>query len=380
MTVRANGAMALDHLRARDVAALIDARGWPSISLLMETTVADRMTVPDRGRLVLLADRAERELRGYALLRADPLVRRLREVVEEAAAGPTGRGLAVYVNQAVARVVRLPVAVRERAVVEASFATRDLLYTLHRTPPHLVLLLHAGCAHLYRAYADTLVPLRDEFPLEQTIAEAGALERGDDGVDLFLRLVDDALGRARQRHPSPLVLAGSDPLVARFHRISRNLNRLAATVTGRGAARPADLYARIRAGMEHYLRSREDEALAVLRTAQAASTARVASGIEECWRGAAAGRPAMLMVEEGYYVPAVMGRAGPVLSSGPPTEPEVGQPTLHDLVDDLIEMVIERGGWVAFARDGALSEHRRVALVLPVRPLNADPVVKAAVR
>ena len=32
-------------------------------------------------------------------------------------------------------------------------------------------------------------------------------------------------------------------------------------------------------------------------------------------------------------------------------------------VDDLIEAVIKRGGWVAFVEDGELVEHGRVALV-----------------
>lgn len=363
MTVYTGDVFALDHLRVRDVAALIDARGWPSISILMDTSPADRMTREDRDRLWVLVEQAEQELRGHALLRAEPLVRRLHVLSEEASRGATGRGMAVFVNQALAKLVRLPVEVRARAVIETSFATRDLLHTLHRTPPHLVLLLHTGCAHLYRGYADTLVPWRDGFPLERTMGEAGMLESGDGGVDAFLRRVDEALGRARERHPSPLVLAGSEPMVSQFRRGSRNLNRLAVSVTGRGAATPTDLYARIRTGMEHYLRSREEEALSVLRSAETASTARVVSGVEECWRIATAGRPAMLVVEEGYYVPALRGPRGPVPVGELAEAAGGGWDRLHDLVDDLIETVIERGGWVAFARDGTLARHRRIALV-----------------
>jgi hypothetical protein len=365
MTVSVGGAVTLDHLRARDVAALIDARGWPSISILMDTRTGDRMTGTDRARLAALVAEAERELGRHALLRAEPLVRRLHDLADETAQGGTGRGLALFVNQALAKVVRLPAPVRPRAVVEASFVTRDLLHTLHRTPPHLVLLLHTGCAHLYRGYADTLVPWRDGFPLEQTIGEVGALERGDGGTEAFLRRVDRALGRVRERHPSPLVLAGSERLVSLFRHTSRNLARLAVTVAGDGAATPADLYPRVRTGMETYLRSREQEALAVLSTARGAPSARVASGIEECWRVAVQGRPAMLVVEEGYYVPAVRGPRGPVpvTSTGGSARPEADR--IHDLVDDLIETVIERGGWVAFARDGALADDRRVALVHP---------------
>lgn len=36
----------------------------------------------------------------------------------------------------------------------------------------------------------------------------------------------------------------------------------------------------------------------------------------------------------------------------------------NDLIDDLIETVITRGGWVALVDDGRLSGHHRVALTL----------------
>jgi hypothetical protein len=54
-----------------------------------------------------------------------------------------------------------------------------------------------------------------------------------------------------------------------------------------------------------------------------------------------------------------------------PLSPEAYRDTdprhLHDLVDDLVEEVIRRGGQVALVEDGALHEHGRVALVLPSR-------------
>jgi hypothetical protein len=123
--------------------------------------------------------------------------------------------------------------------------------------------------------------------------------------------------------------------------------------------------------MEGYLRSREEDALEVLSTARTSPTARVVSGIEACWRAASEGRPAMLVVEEGYYVPADLGPRGPVPAEGRSGARDPGSDRLHDLVDDLIETVIVRGGWVAFARDGTLSGDRRVALVLAAQRAEA---------
>ena len=45
-------------------------------------------------------------------------------------------------------VVRLPVPVVDRTVVDPSFATRDLVRSLHRTPRHVVLLLSEREARL----------------------------------------------------------------------------------------------------------------------------------------------------------------------------------------------------------------------------------------
>jgi hypothetical protein len=67
----------------------------------------------------------------------------------------------------------------------------------------------------------------------------------------------------------------------------------------------------------------------------------------------------MLVVEQSYSVP---GRVG-----GHPMDPQDYEPAdpthIHDLVDDLVEEVIRRGGQVALVDDGALTDHHRVALV-----------------
>jgi len=68
--------------------------------------------------------------------------------------------------------------------------------------------------------------------------------------------------------------------------------------------------------------------------------------------------PLMLAVETSYTVP------------GHHTEQSLTEPAdtnrpprVHDLVDDLIEIVIHRGGLIALVDDEALGEHQHIALV-----------------
>lgn len=362
----------LDHLHARDVTRLVQARAWPSVTLLLDTTPGDTMSAADTRRLTALVRDAEQQL---ARRQAGSviLVDRLRTLAADASHGPTGHALVLLVSQAVQRSYRLPSPVQARAVVERTFATRDLVHTLHRTPPHLLLVLTPLCAQLFRGYADTLVPVQQGgFPVQHRLPVLGELGTGDDRLEEFLDRVDSELGRVRAEHPAPLVVAGSREVVSALVRRGRSLQRLGGVLTGPVVDRPADLYAAARLSLEEYLLSREEEALIDVAAARGRDEASVATGIESCWAALRTRRPSLLVVEEGYRFPAVVdgGRLRP--ATGEPLETPVGD-LRHDLVDDLIEIVIDRGGWVAFARDGGLADAGRVALVL-ADPMLVDPV------
>ena len=69
----------------------------------------------------------------------------------------------------------------------------------------------------------------------------------------------------------------------------------------------------------------------------------------------------MLAVEEGYRFPARLSVDGDLVT---PAEDAEAPDVIDDLVDELIETVLDRGGWVALVRDGALAGHDRVALTV----------------
>ena len=368
----------IDALQAADVAQLVQAAAWPSVTLLLDTTPAGRMVARDAERLQHLLDDAERQLTANHVT-GSQIRRDLRSLVGEARSGATGRGLVVLVSQAVQRVYLLPAPVTSCAVVEHTFRTRDLVLTLHRTPPYLLLVLHPMSAQLYRGYGDTLVPLTDPgFPAQHALHQLGALAGGEDRLEEFLGRVDRSLRRARLRHPAPIVVAGDRSVVTNFVRRSRNLDRLAGVVTD-PALGTVELYAAIRRSFEEYLLSREEEAHLVLEGARSIAPTTVHSGVRACWEAAQSPLlPATLLVEEGLTFPAVVDERG-VRRLDYLRAPEVAPPGVHsDLVDDLIEVVIDRGGWVAFTRNGRLAEHGRVALVTVASPTAAPAGVSPA--
>ena len=331
-------------LRGRDVADLTVTSGYPCISILLGTEPAPRLTQEDRERLGRLVAHVEEELRAHSVLGRDRLLRSVDALVQRAAAQPADRGIAIYVNLAVQRIFRLAVPVTDRAVVEQTFATRPLLTALHRMPPHALLVLDPEVIQLFQVVDGTLGAVAStRFP-----ADVG---------DRFLRDVDEMLGAYRSEHPSPLVLAGSAALSARFRRVSRNLGRLAGQVPpGRGSTL-ADLARASIEVVEAYLRSRRQEALGILAEARVRCPRDVATGMAECWQAVHERPPGMLLVEEDYVSAGDerVGRGAPV----------------HDLVDDLMEVVIMRGGQLALVENGDLASSGRIALIS--RPTEGGP-------
>ena len=346
--------------------------GYPAVSVLMSTTPAPRMLPEDARRLDELVLRARRRLEGERLLRVQTtILEPLERLATRAASAATTEALALYAANGAAYRVHLTLDVADRVVIDPTFATRDLVRVLHRTPRHVVLALSSQEARVFDGLGDQLRPAQvRSFPRRlETAAPPGRLgrrdvrhQRGSDPEErkAFLRDVDRALAAYLLVQPAPLVLVGSERMLAEFRRMSRNLGRLAGCVSGNLITAPtSDLVPRIRDILDGYLRSRQNEALALV--AHQAGTGRLVTGIEAVWTAARYGRPEMLAVEEGFFHPARLDESGDILTAATDVEhPDV----IDDAVDELIEAVLRRGGWVAMTEDGVLAPHGRVALTM----------------
>lgn len=346
-----------DLVRAADVAELFGTRGYPSVSLLMDTTPAPRMLPADVARLAALHEEVLSSIESDPLLQRGEVRAALDGQVRAAARGATNRGLALFANHDVQRTLRLAVPVPTRAYVRRAFVTRDLVRTMHRTPPYLLLHLTEHEARLHRGAGDHLEPV-----------PARAFPVAGHGDDAHLARVDTALAAARRGHPSPLVLAGSSALLSRFQQRSTQLHRLAGTMSGTDAGDATTMSVVAGQLIATYLSSREQEAMALLEDTTQVAPSRLTRGLARCWWAVHHGKPEMLVVEEGYSCPAYVDGAAVTVTLAPDGTPPPGVRPVGsyrpDLVDELIATVVARGGWVAFARDGLLADHGGVALVV----------------
>jgi hypothetical protein len=345
--------------------------GYPSVSVLMSTVPAPRMVADDVARLTALIRDVRRRLAEEDLpTAARELVDPLGGLAVQAATGPTTVAVGLFVSATACELVHLPVPVVDRVVVDPSFATRDLVRALHRTPRHVVLVLGRDQARLFDGLGESLRPAQTRaFPRSASgrgsRRSAGAAGRPRRELDperrrRFHRDVSQALRAYLRVNPAPVVMIGPERLLAEFQAVAGPPPRLAGTVRGSRLNAPMhQLVSIIRPVLRDYLRSRQDDALALIE--QREQTEQLAGGIGAAWLAARSELPELLAVEEGYFYPARLDPSGDLLLPAPDVDhPEV----IDDAVDELIEAVLRRGGWVALVEDGALDRHQRVALTV----------------
>jgi hypothetical protein len=355
-----------------DINLLQAIQGYPALSILLPThrTSPDNRQDPIRVKN-LATEAADRLLKEFSKREIQPLLDNLDAIVREIDYRYALDGLAIFVNKDFARKFYLPFPVTERVIIDESFATRDLVMAMNRSPRYWVLALSEKPTRLFEGAHDTLVEITDYgFPMvhsgpggEMALPGGFGVKKSayrDEYSRKFFREVDAAFAEVAQDDPLPLLVVGVDRHHSFFEEVTAHRSLLSGWMLGNhDATTPHDLGKLLWPLVLEKMEARRQELLKDLDTAVGAQ--RSASTLGEAWLQAQMGRVATLLVEEDYHQPARLSKSGMLLT----VVDEAGDPdVLEDAVDDLIELVLQKGGGAFFFGDGALAAHGRVAAIL----------------
>lgn len=357
-------------MNRNDIQLLQASRGYPALSILLPTHRSSPANRQDPIRLKNLVNVAvDRLLAEFPKRGIEPLLKRLDALVAQVDFRHTLDGLGLYLNQHAERIFYLPFPVRERIVVDESFFLRDLVFTMNRSPRYWVLSLSDKPTRLFEGFRDTLAevtaegfPLMNEAALEPLPGGLGVNSSAyrDDRHRQFFRQIDTCLSRVLASDPLPLILAGVDRHLAFYEEVSANTSAVIARLKGNHDKTSAHELAKLVWPLvQEGLEQRKRQALADLEAA--VDSQRYASGLVESWRMARENRAAVLLVEENYHAPARVDETGLHLTL---QLEGTGPDAMEDAVDDLVEVVLSRGGQVVFVPDGSLAAHQQVAAIL----------------
>jgi hypothetical protein len=354
-----------------DLKRLQSQRDYPSLSLLAPThrtaptNKKDRIVVKN-----LAAEGLKRLLDEFKKREVSALVQNLNRLVDRVDWQHSLDGLALFASRNVATAVQLPFRPKARVTIDATFATRDLVYSLNRSSRYHVLVLTEKPTRLFEGWTNVLTEYTAKpFPMIHKGPGGASRLPGGQGINRsavrdeshrqFFRKVDDALAEIQKEDHLPVVVVGVDRYLAFYQEVTKDPDAIVGLVAGShdnpNAAALGRLVWPVFKSGSTLRRTR-----ALVRLSEAVSVNRHASGIDQVWRAAFDKRCQILLVETGFEHPADVDPVGDRLL------PYTGRGAacLDDAVDEVIERVIAAGGEVFFYDPGVLDLHQRIAAVV----------------
>jgi hypothetical protein len=360
-------------MNRNDIRLLEETRGYPCLTITLPThrTSPDNRQDPIRVKN-LVTQAADRLINEMGKREAGPLLERLDALASDIDYRYALDGLALFVSNDVAYKYYLPFTLPERVVVDESFATRNLVFAMNRTPRYWVLVLSEKPTRLYEGTRETLVEITEGTPFPMTHGGPGggsglpndpavnSSQFRDEHHRIFFRSVDEALKPLMAADPLPLAIVGVDRYLSFFNEVTSHASHLVASILGSHDKTPAHelgklVWPDVKATLAEQRTKVFDELNAAVGGQRSAST------VGEVWRFAHEGRGQTLIVEEDFHYPARVDASGIQLIPADDIEaPDV----IDDAVDEIVHQVLSKGGRVVFADNGTLEKHSQIALIL----------------
>jgi hypothetical protein len=350
---------------------LQDHDDYPSLSLLAPT----HRTAPARqkDRIVvknLAAEGVKRLQSEFKKREVASLVQNLNRLVGRVDWDHSLEGLALFASRDIATAIQLPFRVKARVAIDKTFATKDLVFALNRSPRYRVLVLTEKPTRLFEAMTNALTEITDK-PFPMTHKGPGGASRlpGGKGINRsavrdeshrqFFRKVDAALASIQKEDHLPLVVVGIDRYLAFYQEVTNDPDAIVGVVAGsHDKPNPSTLGKLVWPVFKAGNTLKRTRALARLH--EAVSVNRHASGIDQVWRAAYEKRCQALLVETGLHHRADVSPEGDRLL----TYSGRGAAALDDAVDEVIEKALSDGGEVFFYDPGVLDLHQGIAAIL----------------
>ncbi len=359
-------------MNRKDLQELMSHKAYPSVSILFPTHRTFPENRQDGIRLSnLIKELINRLQMEFTKREYQPLIEKLNKLTFEHNHSYNLDSLALFISRDYSAKFLLPFPVKEQVVIDDTFLTRDILFTINRSPRYYVLALSEKPTRLFEGFHKDISEIKNEnFPMIHEGPGGSAPLPGEMGLNKsayrdehhkkFFRSVDRAFMEIYNNDKLPLVLLGVERYLSFYNEICTNKNIIISEIKGSyDKANEHEISELVWPAVYANIKKQRLELLKKLENAVSAQKS--TSGIEEVWRFAAQGRCDTVLVEENFHFPAVLSPDNRgLIKAQDPKAPGV----MDDAVDNLIETVLQKGGSVYFMDDGSLSDYQKIAGIL----------------
>jgi hypothetical protein len=373
-------------MTVNEAAKLVKAKSAPAISLYLATDVPDKdSTTRLRLNLQRLYKTAEALIvRTYDFKTRERLLQPLKKALSAVGLRRAKGGIGIYHNEHFTGIVKLPTITSDLAVAAESFHIKPVLRCVQSRRNYYLLALKRKHAELLLVTADGTKQV-ERIGLKLPHDRQLPTERGNkhwlgDGVKIRrqkdLKESMEQLNRQLEsnwhRERIPLVLAGSQHQQEAFRAVCTHLNLLERGISGAVDDFDTEALTNLSLNtMESYFDELDNRSVVAFRKAEASGLA--ITNLAEIARAAARGQIQSLLIAEDRHVWGHLDKeTGSIQVIDQP-----GQTPADDLLDDLAELTLNKGGAVTVLPSVRMPKSQLIAAVLR---WNETPVALPAAR
>ena len=367
----------------KEIELLTNPQESPCVSIIFPTHTRYPHFKEDQQKLKKMLQKAEEYLGlNYAEATAMPINNKIYAEANSIDFNfhSRSKGLGIFVSPDTAKIVHFPFPVKEKIVIGSNFETRDIILADSYQLDYWVLCLNERALRLFKGKGMEIVEVKDNtFPTEfvDDFAEPKSSRGNSFGYSLkgvkdkslikeerftaFLRIIDKKLQSYLDLNlKSKLILSGVKKNINYFEKISEHRDKVIAKVDGNHDYENLKIFSDLVWEQVIDYRANENEKI-FKQFVDAFDTGWTAWGIESVWKAAMEGKGLTLLVEKDFSHAGFLGKNEYKLLHHPPA-------SLHkiitDAVDDVIEIILKKGGNVIFLENGKLNEYNNIGLIL----------------
>ncbi len=291
---------------------------------------------------------------------AQHIVQRLLDVESQIDHSHNLESLILFVNEDIAEYMRLPISVEDRVIIDNSFATRDLMRSLHYNTNYYVLVLSKQKTRLIEAFNDKVVAeIGKPFPFENNqfyssnVAEQSNAARQTSLVAEYFNRIDKEVNKIRKEKPLSVLICSDEANYHEYLKVADQKQSIFDTYLNQN---------RVEAKAHHIV----EEAWKIVQKytidknharkeelSKAVGSGKFLSDVNDIWRAISEGKVQTLFIEENLFQPGYM-EADKITLVADAERNKKG--VVDDIYDEMIEANMTFGGDVVFLPKGELTK------------------------
>lgn len=291
-----------------------------------------------------------------------PIEEKLNKITEEISYGDNIESLIIFVNPTFGAYTRLPVPVKDRVIVDNTFATRDLVRASYEEGGYYVLLLSRSTARLIEAFNDKVVEeVGGDFPYDNNMEGFGNPDQDneDNYIKEFFNHVDKSVQQVLNENPLPVIVVTESRNYDYYLEVADNKSPFVANIDRLPNEKDASkIVSKAWETISNIINERNASRIEEIGQAKSSNT--LVLDYNEIWSTIQQGLAKTLFVKKGFMQPAIIDEENLRIElTDDPTAPDA----VDDIVDEMIEQVIAYGGDIVFVKGDDLDDYNNLALV-----------------